>query len=91
MDIAYIVPSESATLTSKGQVTIPVHVREALGIQQGDRLLFVADASGAYQIRALRSSHHELAGMLSDFATQAYSEEGFQDAMERRFRKKFTP
>lgn len=29
-----------ATVTSKGQVTIPRDVREALGIQTGDRLYF---------------------------------------------------
>ena len=29
-----------ATLTSKGQVTIPVEVRKALGVEAGDRLLF---------------------------------------------------
>lgn len=30
----------SAIVTSKGQVTIPARVREALGIRQGSRLVF---------------------------------------------------
>ncbi|HWH31657.1 MAG TPA: AbrB/MazE/SpoVT family DNA-binding domain-containing protein [Egibacteraceae bacterium] len=30
----------SATLTSKGQVTIPREVREALGLHEGDRVIF---------------------------------------------------
>ena len=30
----------SATVTSKGQVTIPARIREALGIRRGTRLLF---------------------------------------------------
>lgn len=30
----------SATVTSKGQVTIPRDVREALGLRDGDRVLF---------------------------------------------------
>jgi antitoxin PrlF len=30
----------SAKLTSKGQITIPKEVREALGVQTGDRLAF---------------------------------------------------
>lgn len=29
-----------ATVTSKGQVTLPKSVREALGLQNGDRVLF---------------------------------------------------
>lgn len=30
-----------ATLTAKGQVTIPVDVRKALGLKSGDKLAFV--------------------------------------------------
>jgi len=30
----------SATITSKGQITIPVEVRKALGLQAGDRVMF---------------------------------------------------
>lgn len=29
-----------ATITSKGQVTLPKSVREALGLKEGDRVLF---------------------------------------------------
>ena len=35
-----------ATLTSKGQVTVPLKVRRALGLRTGDKLLFESDGSG---------------------------------------------
>jgi AbrB family looped-hinge helix DNA binding protein len=35
-----------ATLTAKGQVTIPKGIREALGLRQGDRLRWDLDEGG---------------------------------------------
>lgn len=40
-----------ATLTSKGQVTIPAEVRRHLGIGQGDKLSFVIDDDGRIQVK----------------------------------------
>jgi len=37
----------SAKVTSKGQVTIPKRVRDALGLREGDELLFRVDQSRA--------------------------------------------
>ena len=34
---------ELAKVTSKGQITIPVAIRNLLGIQEGDKVLFVED------------------------------------------------
>ena len=34
---------ELAKVTSKGQVTIPVAIRKMLGIQEGDKILFVEE------------------------------------------------
>ncbi|HWO73294.1 MAG TPA: AbrB/MazE/SpoVT family DNA-binding domain-containing protein [Dehalococcoidia bacterium] len=33
----------AATVTSRGQVTIPARARKALGLRAGDRVLFVID------------------------------------------------
>jgi antitoxin PrlF len=32
-----------ATVTSKGQVTIPIEIRSRLGLKEGDRLAFIND------------------------------------------------
>jgi AbrB family looped-hinge helix DNA binding protein len=44
-----------ATVTSKGQLTIPVRVRRALGIAQGERVVFEAHAQGVLIRRAARA------------------------------------
>jgi len=41
----------SATVTSKGQVTIPKQVREALGIVEGDQVLFRVEGGRAILAR----------------------------------------
>jgi len=40
----------TATLTSKGQVTIPLKVRDAVGLAAGDRIEFVREERGHYLI-----------------------------------------
>jgi AbrB family looped-hinge helix DNA binding protein len=42
----------TATLTSKGQVTIPKVIREALKVNTGDRLDFVVESEGRVVVRA---------------------------------------
>ena len=53
----------TATLTSKGQITIPVAVREALGVDAGDRVEFVEIAPGRYEFIAATRPVTALKGM----------------------------
>lgn len=41
----------SATISSKGQVTIPKEVREALGLGAGDRVAFEVREDGVAEVR----------------------------------------
>ena len=43
---------EVATLTAKGQVTVPKAVREALGLRQGDQLSWELE-DGSVRVRAI--------------------------------------
>lgn len=38
---------QRARITSKGQITIPKEVREALGVREGDSLIFEVENGGA--------------------------------------------
>lgn len=52
------------TVTSKGQVTIPKPIREALGITERDQLLFVIDGDRAVMIPIRHRSISELFAVL---------------------------
>jgi len=54
----------TATLTSKGQITIPSRVREALGLEKGDRVEFVEQGKRQFAIAAATRSVRELKGLL---------------------------
>ena len=53
----------TATLTSKGQITVPAQVRHDLKVRAGDRVEFLQIAPGRYEFVALTRSVTELKGM----------------------------
>ena len=53
----------TATISSKGQITIPADVRHALQVDTGDRVEFVEMAPGRYEFVAATRSVTELKGM----------------------------
>jgi AbrB family looped-hinge helix DNA binding protein len=56
--------SMDATLTSKGQTTIPKEIRESLGMKPGDRMTFTLMPDGTVVLRVKRKSVLQLAGAL---------------------------
>lgn len=55
----------SATVTSKGQVTIPLDVRNQLGLGAGDRIEFILnDETGRYEILPANRSVTALKGII---------------------------
>jgi antitoxin PrlF len=49
-------PMANAAITSKGQITIPIEVREDLGLKTHDRIDFVKEEDGRYFIRPKKGS-----------------------------------
>lgn len=54
----------TATLTSKGQITIPAAVRTALGVDAGDRVEFVEVSPGHFEMVAATQSVTALKGLV---------------------------
>ena len=54
----------AATLTSKGQTTIPKEIRDSLGMKPGDRITFTLMPDGTVLMRVKRKSMMEFAGVL---------------------------
>lgn len=54
----------TATLTSKGQITIPLKVRRKLGLDSGDRVEFVELAPGEFALKAATEDVRSLKGMI---------------------------
>lgn len=56
--------SSEATVTSKGQITIPAEVRKAMGLEPGERVVFSRLDDGTTVMRAKTRSIRELKGLL---------------------------
>lgn len=73
----------TATLTSKGQITIPQEVRRALGLETGDRIEFVPEGPGRYAVIPATQDVRSLKGLVPAGRTPVTLEE-----MERVIRRR---
>ncbi len=72
-----------ATITTKGQITLPKSVRERLGVDAGDRVEFVETSKGVYTVRAVSRDVRELKGMIAKPA-RPVSVEAMKRAVAKR-------
>ena len=73
----------TATVTSKGQITIPVNVRQALQVEPGDRVEFVEVDPGRFEVVAATHSVKELKGLFGK-STRSVSIEDMNQAIASR-------
>ena len=73
----------TATITSKGQITIPVDVRADLKVDAGDRVEFIQIAPGRYEFVAVTREVTALKGMFGP-AKKAVSIDEMNAAIARQ-------
>jgi AbrB family looped-hinge helix DNA binding protein len=56
--------TETAKITAKNQITLPANVRKSLGVGSGDRIDFVRNAAGNFELRARTEVLADLVGAL---------------------------
>jgi antitoxin PrlF len=76
---------ETSRMTSKGQVTVPKNIREALGLSEGDRVAFARDPDGRIVLEKVGLiTFRKLADELAkSFEEKGISEEEALQELER--------
>lgn len=73
-----------STLTRKGQMTLPKPIREALGLQTGDRISFVLEGKGTVRLIPSTMPLTDIKGMFHHPATKKVSIAEMNEAIRRR-------
>jgi AbrB family looped-hinge helix DNA binding protein len=71
----------TATVTSKGQVTIPLAVRQDLRLEAGLRVEFTRNEDGSYSLRAATRPVSDLFGCLPGYRGPAISVDQMNQTM----------
>jgi AbrB family looped-hinge helix DNA binding protein len=72
-----------ATLTSKGQITLPKDIREHLKVSAGDEINFVVGDRGEVRVRPMNKSLWDLRGRFKRPGERPITLEEMDDAIAR--------
>ena len=73
-----------ATMTNKGQITIPKEIRDMLGLHSGDKLDFSCEKGGRLIVRPLKKNVDDLYGKLFQPERESLSTDAINDAIRSR-------
>ena len=79
----------SATLTSKGQVTIPKAIRESLRLHTGDKVEFVITESKEALLRPITRKVDEVFGRLHKTGRKPISVAKMNNGIRQKVRERF--
>ncbi len=77
----------TATITSKGQITIPKDVRKSLHLHAGDRVAFVVHGENEAVLTPITRSVDEVFGKFHQNNRPACSVDQMNQAVKKRMRK----
>lgn len=69
-----------ATITAKGQITVPVAIRRHLGVEAADKLAFVIEADGKVRLRPIEYTLRSIRGIVPPLPNTAPDD--FEDQIE---------
>jgi antitoxin PrlF len=78
-----------ATLTSKGQVTIPKAIRDSLRLHAGDKVEFVITESNEALLRPITKKVDDVFGRLHKTGRKPVPVDKLDDGIRQRMREKF--
>ena len=78
-----------ATITTKGQVTIPKSVRDSLMLSTGDKIEFVVSDKREALIRPISKKVDEVFGILHKPGRKNVSVEEMEETIRQKMRDKF--
>jgi len=79
-----------ATLTKKGQITIPKTIRDSLGLHTGDKLEFIISEKGEAIFRPLTRKVDDVFGKLYKSGRKPVSIEELDDIVKQNMRQAYT-
>jgi antitoxin PrlF len=79
-----------ATITTKGQVTIPKEIRELLSLHSGDKIEFFVKPNGEATIRPMSSKVDDVFCKLKNIMQKPVSVEEMNQKIENRFKGKYS-
>lgn len=77
----------TATMTSKGQVTIPKQVRELLHLHSGDRIEFWVQGDSEARLKPITRTVRDVFGCLRNPNQKTISVEQMNEVVAKRFRE----
>jgi antitoxin PrlF len=80
-----------ATLTSKGQITLPKEIRDRLGLDAGSMLDFQLLADNTITARPVKPDARRIRGLLTSPHASARTVEQMDEAVSRHLRDKHAP